>query len=104
MTQRDFDGTESSSDVIALERGREEISHFLFPNPNQGQAYVHLDSGIYSSWAINDMTGRKIAGDRINRSALILLDLSGISEGVYVFSLHDREGNTVHIERIVKEK
>jgi hypothetical protein len=104
LTQRDFDGTESSSDVIALERGREEISHFLFPNPNQGQAYVHLDSGIYSSWAINDMTGRKIAGDRINRSALILLDLSGISEGVYVFSLHDREGNTVHIERIVKEK
>ena len=104
LKQRDFDGTMTSSEVIAVERELSGRTPMVFPRPSTGIIYVQLNDVVYTSWSVHDITGRELMSDVLQTGGYLELDLGQLSEGIYAFMLHDREGKAIHIERIVIEK
>ncbi len=70
----------------------------IYPNPVSGQLYVNAPFAI--NITISTMDGRiALAGDQVNT-----LDVSGLSEGVYLLRATDESGTVIRTEKLVKVK
>lgn len=76
----------------------------VWPNPTKGPVSVNNGSGT-PNLVLNlmDVTGRVIDEERIT-NGINNLDLSGLAEGIYIYSLLDEQNSVVKTGKIIVQK
>ncbi|MDR3679682.1 MAG: T9SS type A sorting domain-containing protein, partial [Flavipsychrobacter sp.] len=68
----------------------------IFPNPVT--SIVHIESPVKVNVAISALDGKKILqGNNVTQ-----VDLSGLSNGVYMITVYDENNNVIKIDKLVK--
>ena len=69
----------------------------IFPNPTRSVVYIEYHTMVDIS--IQDITGRTLIIEKDTK----LVDMSGLSSGMYMIYVRDNSGNLLQIEKIVKQ-
>lgn len=82
----------------------DESSFVLYPNPTSGVVNLELPSGAgLASYHLGDITGKTLAKGSLSRGQeRAQIDLSGLSNGVYLLTLRDDDGARI-TKRIIKQ-
>jgi hypothetical protein len=96
LRQTDFNGTNSYSDVVAVERAQGALS--AYPNPTEGLLHISgLENGAQVE--VLDALGRMIHSERCNTEQLTL-DAAGWTPGCYTARVTSIKGpRTVRVVR-----
>jgi hypothetical protein len=92
--------------VNALRRSISKRAHLtIMPNPATEMAWVNVPEGSWKgSWELIDAMGRVVKNinpSTSNQAQLFSIDLSDLSNGVYILRIQDSEGRSA-IGRLVK--
>ena len=74
------------------EHGVSAIPHTLFPNPLHTQLVIEVSSDELTTLAIYDLQGRLMLEQSFEHRTTV--DTTSLEKGVYVYRLHNRNGNT----------
>lgn len=109
LTQTDYDGTSTKSDIIAIDRmgGLEESS--VFPNPATHQVKVTWDmqrveiEEVVVRNMLSKVIHSQVLEENERENGVVILDISAYKEGVYAIIGHNREGEKIYFDRLIKE-
>lgn len=99
LRQRDIDGTEAFSAVVAVEvsAGTAAIAARAYPNPVRDRLFVELDAGAEATVTLTDAVGRVVAQGPYSEAGL---DVSELASGTYTLTVEAR--GSLSTERVVK--
>ena len=80
----------------------------IYPNPVSDKLYIDYTAknNIYGKLFIYDIIGEKVLSQSIDliQNTHIDIDVSSFNNGIYMISIEDTEGNTIHTEKIIINK
>lgn len=87
---------------VAITEDSATLQRFgIWPNPVQNELQVQVPDGFGGRCLIMDAGGR-VAVEQAVEGAF-RLDLHSLSKGVYLMQLRDRNGNSVYVQKLVRE-
>jgi hypothetical protein len=77
----------------------------VFPNPFTNVLNIDLFTGHkVAKIILTDMQGRRIRTSKVSSTLLnIVLDVQNVSNGVYILSFYDTDGNIVETQKVIKQ-
>ena len=100
LRQIDFDGTETLSKIVSVQRTENGIV-YIAPNPTSSKVHISLSTNQpIKSIHIYDLSGRNILSQKID-NLRTELDFSAFAKGVYIIEI--QSGSKVFREKIVRQ-
>jgi hypothetical protein len=95
-------GCKNISDVLSVQNlsvkqiARDGVKIDLYPNP--AQSMINIDAPIDVNLVIRDIQGKQIMELKNAKQ----VDMSAYADGIYIFTLTDKEGVVVKMDKVVK--
>ncbi len=106
LKQTDYDGTNTTSDVVAVNEQQQIGQLLVYPNPATDKLYCTLAHNGSESVEIKiiDLTGRTIMNEQstTNENGQVTINISGLRKGTYMLELQNNLGD-ISRKRFIKE-
>jgi hypothetical protein len=95
-------GCKNISDVLSVQNlsvkqiARDGVKIDLYPNP--AQSMINIDAPIDVNLVIRDIQGKQIMELKNAQQ----VDMSAYADGIYIFTLTDKDGVVVKMDKVVK--
>lgn len=102
LQQTDFDGTSTTSNLIAISHIEQEtVSMQISPNPANNWIEIHINTGEkITSYQITDLNGKSIRMENNNIQGNNRINISALHQGLYNLTINTK--NTVLHKRFIK--
>ncbi len=99
---------ETYSSTEAVQQVAQVAEHVnIYPNPTANEINIarpDATAGTYTLLTLTNATGQTVRTESLPwMSAMQTFSLAGVAPGVYLITIKDKAGNTVHVGKVVKE-
>ncbi len=110
LRQFDFDGSESSSDIILVRnQGLVDFQPYIFPNPCKGDFYVQVHQGSWRDYQLEiiDLTGSTVykQESKLERNEnTFAVDIRHLVDGIYFLKLKSEGAADFSVHKLILER